>query len=402
MKHKPKWKHDCERCEFVGRVNVDGEERDIYVCIGNFGIEIVGRWGDNGPEYGSYGTRSLDSNVGGTMPLWWVRSLGIIVERFATRKKRTDRTKIGAAVESLVSTLPFGVEERTAKALDVCVLGLERLGDEASAERLRARAATLRSKAVNIAQRAVPTESSIPEVEREDLLLNAPEAAKFDELLVQLGHVEEFVAAGIDAPTRILFTGPPGTGKTLAASVLAKHLGVQLAVVRYGKTVGSHMGETGAAIARLFEEARKVPTVVFLDEADAIGNARSSKSDAADAENNRITLTLMQELDRAPQDLIVIAATNRPDALDPALQRRFSVQLDFPMPAIAIRKRMLRHWLKNAPVSEIEIDQLAQPDGCTGAELRLAAMLVARARIVDLRATRPRPAEAQGAQGGSA
>lgn len=217
-----------------------------------------------------------------------------------------------------------------------------------------------------------------------ELVLSGPHGAAVETVLAELRHVERFLEAGIDAPTRILFDGPSGTGKTLTARWLGWKLKTRVLVLDISATVGKHLGETSAAFGEAFEAADRVGAMLFLDEADAICARRddSGESSAA-AEMARATSTLLQQLDWLAPDRIVIAATNFRERIDPALARRLPTQVTFALPDRDARLRMVQRWLERAPVPLEVVERLAdESEGLSGSDLRAAAMAAGRRAVM--------------------
>lgn len=127
---------------------------------------------------------------------------------------------------------------------------------------------------------------------------------------------------GIRYTSSLLLMGEPGTGKTELARYIAHTLDLPFVYTNFSGLVDSGLGKTQKHIGLVFDYARKSPCVLCLDEIDAIGARRGGKDDVA--EMNRVTIALMQELDRLGNDLILVGTTNRPDTLDDALFRRFT------------------------------------------------------------------------------
>lgn len=127
---------------------------------------------------------------------------------------------------------------------------------------------------------------------------------------------------GIHYTSSLLLMGEPGTGKTELARYIAYTTNLPFVYTNFSGLVNSALGKTQKNIGMVFDYARKSPCVLCLDEIDAIGTRRGGKDDVA--EMNRVTIALMQELDRLGNDIILIGTTNRPDTLDDALLRRFT------------------------------------------------------------------------------
>ncbi|ALS24046.1 AAA family ATPase [Paenibacillus naphthalenovorans] len=144
-------------------------------------------------------------------------------------------------------------------------------------------------------------------------------------------HENELMEMGL-APTRsILFVGPPGVGKTLAARWLSSHLERQLLTLDLAAVMSSFLGKTGNNIRAVLNYAQKTPSVLLLDEFDAIAKRRNDDSEVG--ELKRLVTVLLQAIDDWPANGVLIAATNHPDLLDPAVWRRFERVVRFPHPS---------------------------------------------------------------------
>lgn len=184
----------------------------------------------------------------------------------------------------------------------------------------------------------------------------------------------------ITPPRGVLFHGPPGTGKTLMARALAASCSSEGRKITFFMRKGADIlskwvGEAERQLRLLFEEAKKQqPAIIFFDEIDGLAPVRSSKQEQIHASIVSTLLALMDGMDNRGQ-VIVIGATNRPDAVDPALRRpgRFDREFYFPLPDLAARAQILKIHTKSwkSPLSQDFIDQLAlQTKGYGGADLR--------------------------------
>lgn len=209
---------------------------------------------------------------------------------------------------------------------------------------------------------------------------------------IPLLHPERFVTLGIDPPKGVLLYGPPGTGKTLSARAVANRTDATFIRVIGSELVQRYVGEGARMVRELFSLARsKKNCIIFFDEVDAIGGARSGGDDNnSDNEVQRTMLQIVTELDGfdARGNIKVLMATNRPDTLDPALLRpgRLDRKVEFGLPDLEGRTHILRIHAKVMSVDrDIRYELLARLcPNTTGAELRSvcteAGMFAIRAR----------------------
>ncbi|MBW9110147.1 AAA family ATPase [Microbacterium ureisolvens] len=142
------------------------------------------------------------------------------------------------------------------------------------------------------------------------------------------------------APSRaILFTGPPGVGKTLTASYVASELHLPLITLNLASLMSSLMGQTGKNLQDVLARAASEACIVFLDEFDAIAKRRVDASDVGEVK--RLVNVVLQQLDQWPPGGLLVAATNHPQLLDPAVHRRFDSSIDFTLPGFDERVRFL-------------------------------------------------------------
>jgi transitional endoplasmic reticulum ATPase len=200
-----------------------------------------------------------------------------------------------------------------------------------------------------------------------------------------------FEAAATDPPAGVLLYGPPGTGKTLLARAIAGESGVNFISVAGPEILDRYVGESEGAIRDLFERARQTaPTIVFFDEIDAIATARGDTHEVTE----RVVSQLLAELDAVADhpSLIVLAATNRKDALDPALLRpgRLEQHIEVPTPDKVARREILEVHTADRPLAEdVDLDALAdETAGFSGADLasvlRVASMRAIREVAADI------------------
>ena len=192
-----------------------------------------------------------------------------------------------------------------------------------------------------------------------------------------LKYPNKFRKFGIRPPKGVLLFGPPGTGKTLLAKAVATESGANFVAVRGPEILSKWFGESERAIREIFKKARMAaPCVIFFDEIDAIAPARGFTEGESHA-MERIVAQLLAEMDGiAPlENVVVIAATNRPDLLDPALLRpgRLDRIIYVPPPDIKARFEILKIHTRNVPLAkDVDLEELARmTEGYTGADLEL-------------------------------
>ncbi|MCQ5377303.1 MAG: AAA family ATPase, partial [Candidatus Methanomethylicia archaeon] len=188
---------------------------------------------------------------------------------------------------------------------------------------------------------------------------------------------QAFEKVGIEPPKGVLFHGPPGCGKTLLAKAVANETKATFIKVVASELVQKYIGEGARMVRELFQLARaKAPSIVFIDEIDAIGGRRADISISGEREVQRTLLQLLSELDgfSARGDVKIIGATNRIDLLDPALLRagRFDRVLEIPAPDLKGRENIFRiHVSKMNVMKEVSLNELAKlTEGATGAEIK--------------------------------
>ncbi|MBJ7597614.1 ATP-dependent zinc metalloprotease FtsH [Candidatus Nephthysia bennettiae] len=210
------------------------------------------------------------------------------------------------------------------------------------------------------------------------------------EVVEFLKYPEKFVALGARIPKGVLMVGPPGTGKTLLSKAVAGEAGVPFFSISGSEFVEMFVGVGASRVRDLFDQAKKnSPCIVFVDEIDAVGRQRGAGLGGGHDEREQTLNQLLVEMDGFDTNthVIVIAATNRPDVLDPALLRpgRFDRHVTLDRPDIRGRRQILDVHARNKPLeAAVDLDVLArQTPGFSGADLsnliNEAAILAARA-----------------------
>ncbi|KQO63776.1 ATP-dependent zinc metalloprotease FtsH [Curtobacterium sp. Leaf261] len=241
---------------------------------------------------------------------------------------------------------------------------------------------------------------------KENPQVSFADVAGADEAIEELQEIKEFLkepakfqAVGARIPKGVLLYGPPGTGKTLLARAVAGEAGVPFFSISGSDFVEMFVGVGASRVRDLFEQAKQnSPAIIFVDEIDAVGRHRGAGIGGGNDEREQTLNQLLVEMDGfdVKTNVILIAATNRPDVLDPALLRpgRFDRQIGVDAPGMDGRKQILEVHGKGKPLAaSVDLDVLARKTpGFTGADLanvlNEAALLTARsnAQLIDNRA----------------
>ncbi len=225
----------------------------------------------------------------------------------------------------------------------------------------------------NIAEKG-ETLRGVPQVTYEDIGGLTDEIKKVREMIeLPLRHPEIFEQLGIEAPKGVLLYGPPGTGKTLLAKAVANESAAHFISISGPEIMSKFYGESEARLREIFKEAReKSPSIIFVDEIDSIAPKREEVTGEVERRVVSQMLSLMDGLE-ARGKVIVIAATNRPNAIDPALRRpgRFDREIEIKVPDKKGRKDILLIHSRNMPLTDdVDLDKMASVShGYVGADL---------------------------------
>ncbi|MDD6373875.1 MAG: ATP-dependent zinc metalloprotease FtsH [Bifidobacteriaceae bacterium] len=242
-------------------------------------------------------------------------------------------------------------------------------------------------------------EGDTPKTKFKDVAGEEAAVQEVEEIKDFLKDPTKYQRLGARIPRGVLLYGPPGTGKTLLARAIAGEAGVPFYSMAGSDFVEMFVGLGASRVRDLFDEAKKnAPAIIFIDEIDAVGRRRGNSANGGVDEREQTLNQLLVEMDGFDNDtsLIVIAATNRPDVLDPALLRpgRFDRQVAVEAPDLAGREAILKVHAKGKPFAPgVDLHQVAvRTPGYTGADLanvlNEAALLTARAnaQLIDNRA----------------
>lgn len=210
-----------------------------------------------------------------------------------------------------------------------------------------------------------------------DIAGNVESKEELQEIVEFLKFPKKFMSVGAKIPKGVLLVGSPGTGKTLMARAVAGEAGVPFFSISGSEFVEMFVGVGASRVRDLFAKAKKnAPCIIFIDEIDAVGRRRGSGMGGGHDEREQTLNQILVEMDGFEQgtNVIVMAATNRPDVLDPALLRpgRFDRRVTIPLPDRKDREAILKIHFKNKPIdSSVDLDALAaKTAGSSGADLQ--------------------------------
>ncbi|KAL7690183.1 putative AAA+ ATPase domain, ATPase, AAA-type, core, AAA ATPase, AAA+ lid domain-containing protein [Plasmopara halstedii] len=211
-------------------------------------------------------------------------------------------------------------------------------------------------------------------------------------ILQPIAHPERFAALGLSMPAGVLLYGPPGCGKTLLAKAIAHESGANFISIKGPELLDKYVGESERSVRQVFQRARaSSPCVVFFDELDALAPRRSS--DSGNGVSERVVNQLLTEMDGldSRRNVFVIAATNRPDIIDPAMLRpgRLDKLLYVPLPQASERHQILKTLSAKCSIApSVQLQTIASDPRCEGFSGADLSALVREAGITALRETR--------------
>lgn len=231
---------------------------------------------------------------------------------------------------------------------------------------------------VEISEEVAKPQRNLPRITYEDIGGLRNEVTKVREMIeLPMKHPELFERLGIEAPKGVLLHGPPGTGKTLLAKAVANETNAHFISISGPEIMGKYYGESEERLRQIFEEAQKnAPSIVFIDEIDSIAPKREEVTGEVEKRVVAQLLALMDGMETRGK-VVVIAATNRPDAIDPALRRpgRFDREIEIGVPDQQGRLEILQIHTRGMPLAEdVDLTKLASSShGFVGADLEALA-----------------------------
>ena len=200
-------------------------------------------------------------------------------------------------------------------------------------------------------------ENSYQKVRLGEMILGKELSEQIQRVIREQRHAGRILEQGLALRRKLLLLGPPGTGKTMTASVLAGELGLPLLQVRLDGLITKFMGETAAKLRQIFDATGRTRGVYFFDEFDAIGSQRGIPNDVG--EIRRVLNSFLQMIEQDRSHSLVVAATNHPDLLDPALFRRFDDVLHYELPGRSQIAELLKTRLSGCTLGQIQWTKLA-------------------------------------------
>ena len=262
---------------------------------------------------------------------------------------------------------------------------LEKAGNESAAKELRAvvrkRGVPLRASGY-MESLPVDSKSRLPLVEEQTwpstpIFLNEEASRTFQDFLSDVENADALSAKGLASRLGLMLSGPPGTGKTLLAGHIAARLNRPFYVVRLDSVISSLLGDTAKNIRTVFDFVPSKNAVLFLDEMDAVAKLRDDRHELG--ELKRVVNTVIQGLDTLDMHAVVVAATNHPHLLDPAIWRRFPYKIELRLPQTEVRTDLWKHFLFEDHDGAMVSDILAViSDGLSGADIETISLTARR------------------------
>ncbi len=297
-------------------------------------------------------------------------------------------------IAKIVEGANSGDHEKVKAYSESLAVRLEAAGDKSAAKRMRqiigksAATGIMLARANSHAPLPVDGDSRIPIADEERpcvddvaLFLSADTQKVVDTFLEYYRAADRLFEGGVGISPSMLIYGPPGVGKTQIARYIAAQLKFPLITARSDALISSYLGSTAKNLRQLFDHAASRPCVLFLDEFDALAKMRDDDRELG--ELKRVVISLMQNIDAMGRDHVLLAATNHPHLLDPAIWRRFAHKLELREPGFEARVAMLRHFFGRFADEAIVEMAAAFGEGMSGAQLRDIAEDSVRRAILD-------------------
>lgn len=201
-------------------------------------------------------------------------------------------------------------------------------------------------------------EADYSKIKLNDLVLSSELRARIDRLITEQNSKAKLREFNLLPRSKILMVGAPGTGKTMTAKAIAGELQVPVFTVQLDRLLTKYMGEASSKLRLIFEQIKRIKGVYFFDEFDAVGSSRDLGNDIG--EIRRILNTFLQFIEQAPNDSVILAATNHMSLLDKALFRRFDDVLEYNLPDKKLIIQVFRYRLNNLDTKNINWEKIAE------------------------------------------
>jgi SpoVK/Ycf46/Vps4 family AAA+-type ATPase len=221
-----------------------------------------------------------------------------------------------------------------------------------------------------------------PTVSMASLVISDPVRRRLKRVLHEQRQRDRLNEHGLEPVHRLLLVGPPGTGKSMSAAVLAHELNLPLFTIQLDALISKYMGETASKLRLVFDAVASTRAVYLFDEFDALGAERSVPTDVGEA--RRVLNSFLQFLEHSSPSSLVVAATNHPQMLDTALNRRFDDVIEFGLPDKEHAVALMRNRLALLDTSSIDWEAVAgRASGLSHADLVRAAEAAAKAALLE-------------------
>lgn len=219
-------------------------------------------------------------------------------------------------------------------------------------------------------------------IELKDVILPDSQKDIICQIINEQKNADKIIKHNMTPVNRVLFCGPPGCGKTMTAYAIAHELDLPIAYVRLDGLVSSYLGQTSTNLRKVFDSVRDKRIILFLDEFDAIAKKRDDSNELG--ELKRVVTTLLQNFDNMPSNVILIAATNHDQLLDPAIWRRFNATITLDLPTKYQRTSLLKKWFNEYGIKGIkDYDLLAKiSEGLSCAQIQEWAVACGKSNLI--------------------
>lgn len=217
----------------------------------------------------------------------------------------------------------------------------------------------------------------------DDVILSDNQKQIIEQIISEQKNSDVFLKHKITPSNRLLLCGPPGCGKTMTAYAIGNELSMKIAYVRLDGLISSYLGQTSTNLRKVFDSVRNQRIILFLDEFDAIAKKRDDSNELG--ELKRVVTTLLQNFDNMPSNVFLIAATNHEHLLDPAIWRRFNVNVTLGLPNNEQRQTLFEKWLSEHDI-DIKLDYtlLAKiSEGLNGAQIKELANAAVKKYLIE-------------------